>query len=144
MKIKCILACLIISLLVQNVSAQVFNILPYPNKLETTTKGQFDLNTTIEIASAITDPMVTPTIQVLKENLNQYRKTSSNRKTKFEIYLDNSITNKEGYTLSIASNKIILKIYTNCMPKKASYFTSCINFFTNGEIKIKINPAINA
>ena len=67
MKIKCILACLIISLLVQNVSAQVFNILPYPNKLETTTKGQFDLNTTIEIASAITDPMVTPTIQLLKE-----------------------------------------------------------------------------
>ena len=85
MKIKCILACLIISLLVQNVSAQVFNILPYPNKLETTTKGQFDLNTTIEIASAITDPMVTPTIQVLKENLNQYRKTSSNRKTKFSF-----------------------------------------------------------
>ena len=93
MKIKCILACLIISLHVQNVSAQVFNILPYPNKLETTAKGQFDLNTTIEIASAITDPMVTPTIQLLKENLNQYRKTSSNRKTKFEIYLDNSITN---------------------------------------------------
>ena len=84
MKIKCILACLIISLLVQNVNAQVFNILPYPNKLETTTKGQFDLNTTIEIASTIIDPMVTPTIQLLKENLYQYRKTLPNRKTKFE------------------------------------------------------------
>ena len=82
MKIKCILACLIISLLVQNVSAQVFNILPYPNKLETTTKGQFDLNTTIEIATTITDPMVTPTIQLLKENLKQYHKTSPIGKTK--------------------------------------------------------------
>ena len=109
MKKKSLLFCLAILINGLVLNAQLFNILPYPNKLETTTKGQFDLNTTIEIATTIIDPMVTPTIQLLKENLYQYRKTLPNRKTKFEIYLDNSITNKEGYTLSVASNKIILK-----------------------------------
>ena len=109
MKKKSLLFCLAILINGLVLNAQLFNILPYPNKLETTTKGQFDLNTTIEIATTIIDPMVISTIQLLKENLKQYRKTSPVGKTKFEIYLDNSITNKEGYTLSVASNKIILK-----------------------------------
>ena len=30
------------------------------------------------------------------------------------------------------------------MPKKVSYLTSCINFLTNGEMIIKIIPAISA
>ena len=73
MKKKSLLFCLAILINGLVLNAQLFNILPYPNKLETTTKGQFDLNTTIEIATTIIDPMVISTIQLLKENLKQYR-----------------------------------------------------------------------
>lgn len=109
MKIKFTLLCFVITLFVQNISAQAFNILPYPNKIEMG-KGYFNFGVNIQIVNTVKDPMVTPTIALLHEQLkNSSPLNAKQEKASFEIYLDNSISNNEGYTLQVATNKIVLK-----------------------------------
>ena len=109
MKKKPLLFCLAILINGLVLNAQVFNILPYPNKLEIG-KGYFDLNTTIQIVNTIKDPMVTPTIGILKDHLKSLTQLNANNvKASFEISIDPAITNNEGYTLQVAPNKIVLK-----------------------------------
>ena len=109
MKKKSLLFCLAILINGLVLNAQVFNILPYPNKLEIG-KGYFDLNTTIQIVNTIKDPMVTPTIGILKEHLKSFTQLNAKKvNASFEISIDPAITNNEGYTLQVAPNKIVLK-----------------------------------
>ncbi len=109
MKKKSLLFCLAILINGLVLNAQVFNILPYPNKLEIG-KGFFDLNTTIQIVNTIKDPMVTPTIGLLKEHLKSFTQLNANKaNASFEISIDPAITNNEGYTLQVVPNKIVLK-----------------------------------
>ena len=97
MKKKPLLFCLAILINGLVLNAQVFNILPYPNKLEIG-KGYFDLNTTIQIVNTIKDPMVTPTIGILKEHLKSLQETID--KTKQPIINVNFTDSENNYSLT--------------------------------------------
>jgi hypothetical protein len=68
MKIKFTFLCLTIALLIQSASAQDFNILPYPNKIEIG-KGYFNLGSTIQIVNTVKEPMVKTTLDLLNQQL---------------------------------------------------------------------------
>ena len=93
----------------QIVVAQVFNVIPYPNKI-TMGDGRFVLNNKIKVVQTTTDALLIDMANQIKQKINQLPNVKERHQAqKISLALDATISNEEGYTLSIGTNEIELK-----------------------------------
>ena len=101
--------CAMVIIASQTLVAQVFNVIPYPNKIIMGT-GHFVLHNKIKVINLANDPLVIDMADQIKQKVNELPTAkNTNQVQKISIALDATIVNEEGYLINIGTNEIELK-----------------------------------